>query len=175
MRCKISLIVAFNEKYYIGKDNKLMWDIKEDLKLFKEFTENKIVIMGRNTYESIGKVLPNRINVILSRDYDFIGNLDSEPLLSGDLKVYDNLRLLINKLEELDETYEVFIIGGRTLYSQFLNRDLVDNLYISHIKDNQIGDTKFPYIDWKKWNNVETKYFKDFTFKKYEKVKGEVK
>lgn len=174
MKCKISLIVAFNEKYYIGKDNKLMWNIKDDLQLFKNFTENKIVIMGKNTYDSIGcKPLKNRINVVLSKDMEWVGNLDVEPLLSGDLKIYDNIKMLINKLEELDETYEVFVIGGKTVYSQFLNRNLIDNLYISHIKDNQIGDVKFPYVDWKQWKVVDTKHFKDFVFKKYEKIRGE--
>ena len=96
MECKIKIIVALNEKYYIGKDNKLMWNIPEDLKLFKNKTENKIVVMGRKTYESIGRLLPNRINVILSNDMEFIGNLNAEDIfLNNTLRVYTSMEKLI--------------------------------------------------------------------------------
>ena len=122
MKCKISLIVAFNEKYYIGKDNKLMWNIKEDLQLFKKFTKDKIVIMGKNTYESIDcKPLKNRINVVLSKDMEWIGNLDVEPLLSGDLKIYDNIKLLINKLKELGVT-KIYEIGPGKVLSGLIKK-----------------------------------------------------
>lgn len=70
---KIKLIVAFDKKYNIGKNNKLLWNIKEDLQLFKQFTENQIVVMGRNTYDSIGKPLPNRINIVLSNNVEWCG------------------------------------------------------------------------------------------------------
>lgn len=171
MECKIKIIVALNEKYYIGKDNKLMWNIPEDLQLFKNKTENKIVVMGRKTYESIGKPLPNRMNVVLSDDFDFIGNLNAEDIfVNNTLRVYTSMEKLIEKLEELPKGNEVFIIGGRTLYQQFLDRGLVDEMYISHIYNSQKGDVKFPFINWKQWEVVKKRKYDKFVFKKYKKV-----
>ena len=170
MECKIKIIVALNEKYYIGKDNKLMWNIPEDLQLFKNKTENKIVVMGRKTYESIGRLLPNRINVILSNDMEFIGNLNAEDIfIHNTLRVYTSMEKLIEKLEELPKGKEVFILGGRTLYQQFLDRGLVDEMYISHIYNSQKGDVRFPFINWKQWDIVKKKKYDKFIFKKYKK------
>lgn len=161
MKCKIKLIVALNEKYYIGKDNKLMWNIPEDLQLFKNKTENKIVVMGRKTYESIGKPLSNRFNVVLSSTtIEYKDNLNS----------FNDIENLIKWLEELPKGEEVFIIGGKTLYQQFLDKDLVDEMYISHIYNSQKGDVRFPFIDWKQWEIVKKKKYDKFVFKKYKKL-----
>ena len=171
MKCKIKLIVAFDEKYNIGKNNKLLWNIPQDLKLFKKFTENKIVVMGRNTFESIGKCLPNRINVLLCNDVEYIGNLDYSDIAEGKLRIYTSFNMVKDRLKDLSSEDEVFIIGGRNVYGQFLRAGLVDELYISHIKGVYEGDKKFPYINWKQWEEIkeDRKYFKDFTFKKYVK------
>ena len=169
MKCKIKLIVAFDEKYNIGKDNKLLWNIKEDLQLFKKFTENQIVIMGKNTYNSIGKPLPNRINVVLSNDVKWFENLEVEYILEGRLRVYGSFKELIDRLNGKESDREIFVLGGRTLYKQFLKRNLIDEMYISHIKGVYDGDVKFPYVDWKKWKVVESKIYNKFTFKKYKR------
>ena len=148
-----------------------MWNIPEDLKLFKNKTENKIVVMGRKTYESIGRLLPNRINVILSNDVEFIGNLNAEDIfIHNTLRVYTSMEKLIEKLEELPKGKEVFILGGRTLYQQFLDRGLVDEMYISHIYNSQKGDVRFPFINWKQWDIVKKKKYDKFVFKKYKKI-----
>ena len=151
MKATINLIVAYDKNYYIGKDNKLLWNIPDDLKKFKETTTGKIVVMGRKTYESIGRVLPNRINVVLSDNEEFIGTLPVKNIfLENNLRVYNSFDTLIEKLKELSEDEEVFIIGGRSIYKQFINKDLIDYLYISEIKKSYEGDVKFPFVDFKK-------------------------
>lgn len=171
---KIKLIVAFDKKYNIGKNNKLLWNIKEDLQLFKQFTENQIVVMGRNTYDSIGKPLPNRINVVLSNNVEWFENLEVEDILEGRLRVYGSFNELVNRLKNKTSDKEIFVIGGREMYKQFLRADLVDEMYISHIKGTYDGDIKFPYVDWKKWKIVESKVYDKFIFKKYKKVVDKV-
>lgn len=170
MKCKIKLIVAFDEKYYIGKDNKLLWNIPEDLQLFKNKTKGKIVIMGRNTYESIGKPLKDRYNIILSNDKEFYDKIHLKETFSGNMRVFNDMNKLLEWLKDLDSNDEVFIIGGKSLYKQFLDMNLVDEMYISHIGGNYKGDIKFPKIDWKKWKVVKRKIYDKFIFKKYKKV-----
>ena len=98
MKATINLIVAYDKNYYIGKDNKLLWNIPDDLKKFKETTTGKIVVMGRKTYESIGRVLPNRINVVLSDNEEFIGTLPVKNIfLENNLRVYNSFDTLIEK------------------------------------------------------------------------------
>ena len=170
MKATINLIVAYDKNYYIGKDNKLLWNIPDDLKKFKETTTGKIVVMGRKTYESIGRVLPNRINVVLSDNEEFIGTLPVKNIfLENNLKVYNSFDTLIEKLKELSEDEEVFIIGGRSIYKQFIDKDLIDYLYISEIKKSYEGDVKFPFVDFKKYSLIHKKDYKEFIFKKYKK------
>ena len=170
MEATINLIVAYDKNYYIGKDNKLLWNIPDDLKKFKETTTGKIVVMGRKTYESIGRVLPNRINVVLSDNEEFIGTLPVKNIfLENNLSVYNSFDTLIEKLKELSEGEEVFIIGGRSIYKQFIDKDLIDYLYISEIKKSYEGDVKFPFVDFKKYSLIHKKDYKEFIFKKYKK------
>lgn len=164
MKCKIKLIVAFDEKYFIGKDNKLLWNIPEDLQLFKNKTKGKIIIMGRNTYESIGKPLKDRYNIILSSNKEF------KEIFNDNVKVFNDMDKLVEWLKDLDKNDEVFIIGGKSIYKQFLDMDLVDEMYISHIGGNYKGDIKFPKVDWKKWKVVKRKIYDKFIFKKYKKI-----
>lgn len=171
MKATINLIVAYDKNYYIGKDNKLLWNIPDDLKKFKETTTGKIVVMGRKTYESIGRVLPNRINVVLSDNEEFIGTLPVKNIfLENNLRVYNSFDTLIEKLKELSEGEEVFIIGGRSIYKQFIDKDLIDYLYISEIKKSYEGDVKFPFVDFKKYSLIHKKDYKEFVFKKYKKI-----
>ena len=171
MEATINLIVAYDKNYYIGKDNKLLWNIPDDLKKFKETTTGKIVVMGRKTYESIGRVLPNRINVVLSDNEEFIGTLPVKNIfLENNLRVYNSFDTLIEKLKELSEDEEVFIIGGRSIYKQFIDKDLIDYLYISEIKKSYEGDVKFPFVDFKKYSLIHKKDYKEFVFKKYKKI-----
>jgi len=132
----LSMIVAYaeNEKgeQVIGKDNALPWDIKKDMVWFREQTSGSVVVMGRKTYESIGRTLPNRDNIILSSDPEY--------KVEGAYTFTD----LDAALEFANvQNHEVFIIGGESLYTQCIGR--VDRLYVTYIKGKKYeGDSFFP-------------------------------
>jgi dihydrofolate reductase len=130
---KISLIVAISKNRAIGKDNKLLWYIPEDLKRFRQLTSGHPIIMGRKTFESIGKPLPNRTNIIITRDQNYHQD--------GAIVVH-SLDEALSKAKEI-ENGEIFIIGGGQIYEQAL--PLANKLYITvidtHIED---ADTYFP-------------------------------
>lgn len=132
----ISLIAAIGKNNELGKDNKLIWDLKEDLKFFKNITTNHTVVMGYNTFKSIGRVLPNRRNIIIThRDIEIDGAI-----------IYHSFEDVINN-EINDE--EIFIIGGASLYSYFYN--LADKLYLTEIDSEAEADVFFPEIDKIEW------------------------
>lgn len=131
----ITLIAACSENRVIGKDGTLIWHIPEDLKRFKKLTLGNPIVMGRKTYESIGKPLPGRTNIILTRDKNF--------------KVENCL--VYNKISDVLEIFEknnIFVIGGGEIYKQFL--DKADRIELTLIHKNFDGDTYFPQIgnDW---------------------------
>jgi len=140
----ISMIVAMSKNRVIGKDNGMPWHLSDDLKNFKKITIGKTIIMGRRTYDSIGKALPGRKNVILSRS-----------LKDKDILVFDNLE---NALVDVGNEEEIFIIGGQDIYSQTINK--ANKLYLTTINDDIEGDKFFPYFDNSNWDIVDTKYYK---------------
>lgn len=121
----------------IGNKNKLPWSLPNDLAYFKKLTQGNIVILGRKTYESIGKALPNRINVVLTRDANF------KPL---DCLVFNSIESILSKIAFEEEA---FIIGGSNTYKQFL--PYANKLYITHIDHAFIGDSYFPEFDDSKY------------------------
>ena len=142
----ISIIVAKTIKNYIGKDNKLLFHISEDLKRFKEITNDHKIIMGRKTFESLPKVLDNREHIIITRDKDY--------------KVESNRIEIVNDIEEIIEKYqnsneEVFVIGGGEIYKQLL--PYTNKLYLTIIESDIEGDTKFPLLNINDWNVVHRK------------------
>lgn len=182
-----SIIVAIGNNNEIGKNNKLLWHIPEDLKKFKEITFGKTVIMGRNTYESIGKPLPNRQNVVLSKNSKLFFNnrniktdsyhkeniekvQNSEKCKFNNLEICDNFSKVIEKYKNSNE--EVFIIGGAQVYKKALESGIIEKLYISHIdfSDDQ-ADTYFPEIDYNMWKKVEEEKHAGWKFCVYKKVK----
>ncbi len=136
---RISLIAAFSENRVLGKDNRLLWNIPNDQKRFKKITLGHVVIMGRKTYESIGRLLPNRTNIIISR----------EPKSSEDSGIFvTSLEEALEKAREIEKE-EVFIIGGGQIYSEAIS--LADKLYLTIVKGNFEGDVFFPdYSEFKK-------------------------
>lgn len=169
-----SLIVAVGKNNEIGKNNQLLWHISEDLKNFKKITDGKIVIMGRNTYESIGKPLPNRINIVLSRNF-----LETEKKINEDrkkygneatkLEIYDDFQKVVEKYKHSEK--EIFIIGGGEIYKKSLELGIIKKIYMSHIdfSDNE-ADAYFPEIDWKKWKTLAEKDYDGWKFCIYEKM-----
>ncbi|ALS22106.1 dihydrofolate reductase [Paenibacillus naphthalenovorans] len=126
----ISLIVAHDKNRLIGSNNSLPWYLPNDLSHFKKITTGNIVVMGKNTYESIGKPLSNRINVILTRD--------NSCKIEGCIVSNSIHKLLQNICVE----EEIFIIGGANVYSQFMT--IADKLYVTYIDHQFEGDTYFP-------------------------------
>jgi dihydrofolate reductase len=138
---KISLIVAMSENRVIGRDNKMPWHLSADLKRFKSLTMNSPILMGRKTFESIGKPLIGRTNMILSHNPNF------KP--EGCL-VFSELKSALEQAQDYGD--ELFIIGGSTLYGMAL--PLAQRLYLTQIEASFEGDTFFPEIDLSAWNEV---------------------
>ena len=127
---KISIIVAMAKNRVIGKDNDMPWHLPADLQHFRKITLDKPIIMGRKTYESIGRPLPKRHNIIVSRNSDY--RVDGCDVVSS----------LEEAVEMAGEVEEVFIIGGGFLYNQTI--DQADRLYLTFIDLDVDGDTFFP-------------------------------
>lgn len=129
---KISIICAMSENRAIGKDNKLLWHIPEDLKFFREKTLNHPIIMGRKTFESIGKALPKRTNIVITRDAEY---------QADGVSVVGSLEEALSFAKK-EETEEIFIIGGGQIYKEAM--EYADTLYLTIIKGNFDADTFFP-------------------------------
>lgn len=138
---RISAIVAMSENRVIGNDNQLPWHLPADLKYFKKITVGNSILMGRKTYESIGRPLPERNNIIVTRDAHF-----KAPGC-----------LVVNSLEtalaSVAEQKEIFVIGGAMLYQQMLPR--IQRLYVTQIHQDFVGDTYFPQMDMNDWQEAE--------------------
>ena len=139
----LSIIVAVSDNNVIGKNNQLIWHIPEDLKRFKNLTTGHTIIMGRKTFESLGRVLPNRKHVVLTRDIDY--HIDNE-----------NVEIM-HDIEELEKYIytkeENFVIGGAIIYRQLMSK--VDKMYITRIKEKFEGDAYFPIINEAEWMITE--------------------
>lgn len=138
---QISIVVAISENNAIGKDNQLLWHLPADLKHFKNITTGHTIIMGRKTYDSIGKPLPNRRNIIITRQKDL--NLEG-------VEVVNSLEeaLSLSKDEE-----EVFIIGGAEIYKQSIA--VSHRIYLTRIHQEFEADAFFPELDDETWKEVE--------------------
>ncbi|MFY7827629.1 MAG: dihydrofolate reductase [Flectobacillus sp.] len=144
---KLSIIVATAEQGVIGKDNQLIWHLPEDLKMFRRLTTGHVIIMGRKTFESIGKPLPNRTSIIISRNTHY--QVEGCFLVSS-------LEEAVEKAKEI-ETEEAFIIGGAQIYALAL--DMADTVYLTQVHHNFEGDAFFPILDTNIWIEKERKSF----------------
>lgn len=142
-----SLIVAMDNDRCIGVDNTLPWHISEDLRRFKELTLSKPVIMGRKTYDSIGRPLPKRPNIVVSRNktYRPYGAWAENSLESAVTNALNTAHR--------DQQDEIMIIGGAQIYD--LAMPLVDRMYVTHVDTSVNGDAHFPEIDPNTWKEVE--------------------
>ena len=126
-----SIIAAIGENNELGYKNGLIWHLPKDLKYFRKTTKGKTIIMGRRTFESLPKMLPNRKHIVISNSEDF----------PEGVVVYHNIEDLINDLKNTND--EVFVIGGASIYKLFL--DLSDKLYLTEINETfEEADTYFP-------------------------------
>ena len=139
----LSIIVAVAKNNVIGKNNKLIWHLPEDLKRFKILTTGHNIIMGRKTFESLGRVLPNRKHIVLCNDADMQINDEN-------VKVIDN----VSKLEEyINSDEENFVIGGASIYKLLLPK--TEKLYITKINQEFEGDVFFTKIEEDEWKIVK--------------------
>ncbi len=166
----ISLIAAIGKNNELGKGNTLLWSMPADMKHFREITALHAVVMGRKTFESIGKPLPNRRNIVITRNADYKKDL---PAQAGGVEIVHSLAGALDLFPDSQE--EIFIIGGAELYKQTL--PIADKLYITHIKaEDKNADTFFPEIIPIVWNETShEEHPKDdknpfaYTFSIYEK------
>lgn len=137
----ISIIVAMADNMIIGDKNSLPWNLPADMEYFRKTTLGKPIIMGAKTFESIGKALPNRKNIILSYDKNY---------KAEGCSVVTSIE---QALEEVGEDEEVMIAGGASVYKQFL--PLADRLYLTFIHHDFKGDTYFPEFDINQWKEIK--------------------
>ncbi len=162
----VTIIAGIGKNNELGKDNDLLWHLPADLKRFKKVTSGHHIIMGRNTFESIGKPLPNRTSIIITRNTNYF--IDGCLIASS----------LEEALEMVKEDDEAFIIGGAQIYEQALKKDLVDKLDITFVDEDFDADVFFPKIDMNIWQEVTREDHKadeknklDFSFVTFENKK----
>ncbi|MFZ1813929.1 MAG: dihydrofolate reductase [Rhizobiaceae bacterium] len=144
---ELALVVAMADNGIIGAEGGLPWRLPSDLKRFKATTMGKPIVMGRKTWESIGKPLPGRINIVISRDPDFRA-VGADVVRSLD----DAITLASVRARCLAGIQEVCVIGGGQIYMEAM--PLADRLYVTHVKARPNGDTSFPEIDATQWAPV---------------------
>ena len=139
----VTLVVAMGANGVIGLDGGLPWRLPEDLAHFKQLTMGHPMVMGRTTFESIGRPLPGRTTIVLTRD----------SYWSADgVEVAPSLEAALTRAKELDD--EVFVVGGAQVYAQALAAGLVDLMCVTRVAASPEGDTRFPSIDWLEWREV---------------------
>jgi len=136
----LSIIVAKASNDVIGGDNKLLWHISKDLKRFKEITSGHTIIMGRKTFESLPKVLPNRHHIVITRDPNY-------KIDSPEVEVVNDINSIINRFQ--NSTDEAFIIGGGEIYKSLFSKS--DKIYLTRVYKDFNGDTTFPKINLEDW------------------------
>jgi dihydrofolate reductase len=137
----LSIVVAISENNAIGKNNMLLWHLPADLKHFKEITSGHTIIMGRKTYDSIGKPLPNRRNIVVSRNADL--NIDGVETYHG----------LEQALAQCSNEAEVFLIGGAEIYRQGLKYS--NKIYLTRVHETYEADTFFPELEPEIWTETQ--------------------
>lgn len=153
----LSMIVATADNNIIGKDNDMPWHLPADLAYFKKVTLGKPIIMGRKTYESIGRALPGRRNIVISRDESYIPQGKGSEEVDVVTSVEQALSLIdeINNDDTSEETIEeVMVIGGGAIYKHCLPN--ADRLYVTHIQATIDGDTQFPKYDDGSWQKIKS-------------------
>jgi dihydrofolate reductase len=145
---KITLVAAIASNNVIGKENSLPWNIPEDLKRFKQMTSGHTILMGRKTFDSIGRPLPNRQNIVMTKDENF----EKEGI-----KVINDFDEALELIKESKE--DVFVIGGSKIYELF--EPVANSLAITRILKDFEGDAFFPDINWDLWQIEKEENFFD--------------
>ncbi|MFI5221228.1 MAG: dihydrofolate reductase [Bacteroidia bacterium] len=159
----ISVIVVVDEKNGIGKDNQLLCHLPADLKYFRQTTTDHHILMGRKTFEALGKPLPNRTNIVISRSTGVIEGCVVKKTVEDGIE-----------FAKANNEHELFITGGGIIFDHALN--LADKMYITHIHHTFEADTFFPHFKKEEWKEVKNEFHKadeknpyDFSFLVYER------
>ncbi len=152
----IAIIAAMTANRVLGRNNQLPWHVPGDLKNFMRVTTGNVVIMGRNTFDSMGKPLPNRRNIVVSRTM--------APRKR--VEVYRDIPTALHHAEA-DEN-DTFIIGGAQIYKPCIA--YADTMYLSYVKGDYEGDTFFPEFDESEWEVVEEEDFPEYTYRVYRRI-----
>ena len=155
----LTLVVAMGSNRVIGVGGTLPWHLPEDLAHFKRLTLGHPMVMGRTTYESIGRPLPGRTTIVVTRQHDWS---------AAGVEVAHSLDDAIALASELDD--EAFLVGGAQVYAEALERDLVDTMVVTRVRQAPEGDAWFPVIDWEGWDEVGTAPHADFDVVTYERA-----
>lgn len=155
----LTLVVAMGSNRVIGVGGTLPWHLPEDLAHFKRLTLGHPMVMGRTTYESIGRPLPGRTTIVVTRQHGWS---------AAGVEVAHSLDDAIALASELDD--EAFLVGGAQVYAEALERDLVDTMVVTRVRQAPEGDAWFPVIDWEGWHEVGTAPHADFDVVTYERA-----
>lgn len=158
----LSCILAFGENRGLGFGQKLPWHLPDDLKRFKGITRGHTVIMGRKTYDSMGRLLPERRNIIITRDQSY--KIEGAEVVNS----------IEEAIEKVKDEKEAFVIGGGEIVKLAL--PYLNKMYLTHVDAKVPADSFFPEVDWQEWKIIsEETHLKDerhpcdFTFKVYER------
>lgn len=165
---KLSVIVAVAENGVVGKNNALPWYIPADLQYFKRTTLGKPIVMGRKTFESIGRPLPGRANIVISSNPDYVA--EGVTVVSS----LPDALLFAGEIALTEGTEELMVIGGATIYAAAIPR--ADRLYVTEIHATVEGDAYLEDIDWRRWRECSREHHKavdpnpyDFSFVVYDR------
>lgn len=151
---RVSLIVAMASNRCIGINNELPWKLPEDLKYFKQVTSGKAIIMGRTTYDSLGRPLPNRTNIVMTRDANWDGPIGTRVVHSLEAALALAEAVAVSNYQD-----EVVVIGGAQIYAQLLPQ--VDRLYITEVHAEVLGDAFFPETNPTEWQEISRRKHSD--------------
>lgn len=154
----LTLVVAMGSNRVIGAGGTLPWHLPEDLAHFKRVTLGHPMIMGRTTFESIGRPLPGRTSIVVTRQHDWSAE---------GVEVAHSLDDAIALASGLDD--ETFLVGGAQVYAEALARDLVHTLVVTRVRQAPDGDAWFPVIDWERWREVAQEPHAEFDVVTYER------
>lgn len=157
------IVVAVAENNVIGDNNQLIWHLPADLQFFKKITMGKPIVMGRKTFDSIGRALPGRRNIVITRDKNFF---------KSGIETFHSVEQVV---DTLGDQQEVMIIGGSEIYRQFL--PFVSRLFLTRVHERFSGDTFFPELNSAEWKLVSSeshskdeKNLHDFSFECYDRI-----
>jgi dihydrofolate reductase len=145
---RVSILVAFAENGVIGREGQLPWRLPADLRRFKNLTMGHTIVMGRRTWESIGRKLPGRRMIVVSRQAAYVAG-------AGGVSTAANLDAALHDAERSGEN-ETFVIGGAELYQAAFSR--ADRLYVTRVHGSVMGDTRFPMAELDRWERIESEY-----------------